>query len=158
MFYSSPQLPDWPKQRQILRTRALITRGIMMEQFHQKIDVINWLKSVSKHFLHPLIRTFASEKKLLIFSLKNIFVIKTTVLREPFQQHFISKNFLKVGFCLLCNSRFCNVCSKGRENHAALSIVHQTWYTISNISSSILSFLSVVSNVPGPKLLSCCYV
>ena len=24
MFYSSPPLPDWPKQRQILRIRALI--------------------------------------------------------------------------------------------------------------------------------------
>ena len=54
-----------------------------------------------------------------------IFVIKTTVLREPFQHHFISRNFSKVGFCLLCNYRFCNsVCSRGRENHAALSMIY----------------------------------
>ena len=32
MFYSSPQLPDWPKQRQTSRTRELIPARLVVHE------------------------------------------------------------------------------------------------------------------------------
>ena len=92
-------------------------------------QIVNKKKSV------PVI-TFLESRVLL--SLLDLFFFNLTVLRETFQHHFISRNVSKVGFCLLCNSRFCNsVCSRGRENHAALSMIYNFQHFKFNFELSI---------------------
>ena len=46
MFYSSPRLPDWPKQQQISRTRALIPARLVGRGQALNVHAIPYMKEV----------------------------------------------------------------------------------------------------------------